>query len=133
MNSINFNYDIIQGQIGTHPLIDINLINGINSISLRALVDTGAYFSVFHKHFAEEVGIKLYPHNKVSIIYGSGETIGLSAIVYLKIREKIFKCKVVFVDKLESPFVLLGRYSLFSKFNEVSFCEKINPPIVEFR
>ena len=40
---------------------------------------------------------------------------------------------VVFVERLEFPYALLGRRGVFAQFREVAFIEKSNPPRVEFR
>jgi hypothetical protein len=40
--------------------------------------------------------------------------------------------EISFVEQLELPYALLGRYGVFSNFNAVTFVERAATPRVEF-
>ena len=52
---------------------------------------------------------------------------------YIELEQQRLDTDIVFVERLDVPYGLLGRRGVFSRFNEVVFLEKIRTPRVEFR
>jgi hypothetical protein len=101
--------------------------------SIKALVDSGATYSIFHRSAAEDVGIKL-PHEPNFVVqFGAERVPGWKQRVDIEMRGRRWKADVVFLDRLAYSYSLLGRIGVFSRFNEVSFVERQSPAFVEFR
>ncbi|MBM4035124.1 MAG: hypothetical protein FJ291_25555 [Planctomycetes bacterium] len=132
MRVLQLPYEIVPGHSHLLPICEVRLL-GPRSVSLRALVDSGAVFSVFPVKAAEDAGISLplYPNHVVE--YGGSKEYGRRLCVYLALKGLRWRAEVVFVERLRFPFGLLGRHGVFSRLNEVAFLEKVAPPRVELR
>ena len=100
---------------------------------IDALVDSGAYYSVFHRSAAEDVGIGLPLAPNFHIKYGSGISPGWKVSAHIELDGRRINPQIVFVDQLPFAYSLLGRFGVFTRYNEVSFVESTSPSVVEFR
>lgn len=98
-----------------------------------ALVDTGAVYSVFPISAAHDAGIGLAARANFEVQYGSGKEPGWLAKAYIEIDGRRWATEIVFVERLDFPYGLLGRRGVFNQFNEVAFTERVASPKVEFR
>lgn len=105
------------------PIIDITLKKGRQELNLKALIDSGASFSVFRPEVAEELGIVLEQGKKVYLTGIGGRILGYVHNVALKIGGHVFMCKIVFSPEFTVSFNLLGRNNFFLPFT-ISFFEK---------
>lgn len=112
------------------PVIEVTLVHDSRAISLKALVDSGASFSVFHPEVAEYLGIALERGKKIYLTGIGGRILGYLHILKLKLGRKVFRCKVVFSPEFKVSFNLLGRDNFFSPF-VISFVEKKRKIILE--
>lgn len=106
------------------PVIKVTLRVHDTELTVSALIDSGASFSIFHPEVAEDIGIKI---EKGKIIYLTG--IGGRILGYLhelKVSvdgQNFFVCKMIFSREFTVSFNLLGRDNFFKPF-VISFLEK---------
>ena len=112
------------------PIIDVQLRTRDSSITLKALVDSGASFSVFRHEVAEYLGITIEKGNKIYLEVIGGRILGYIHSLILVIGDMGYKCKVVFSRELTVSFNILGRDNFFMPFL-ITFCEKDKKVIIE--
>jgi len=106
------------------PVIDVILnADKSNGLTVKALVDSGASFSVFRSEVAEEIGIDLENGKKVYLTGIGGRILGYLHEVSVTLGDKTFQCKIVFSSEFTVSFNLLGRDNFFNPF-VISFIEK---------
>ncbi len=133
MKTIRFNYEVYFGRKELFPFCYIHLLGKRGKVCLKALTDSGATYSVFPESAAEDAGLDLSDSFKEFILYGSGKVRAKRQTSYILLQDTRLKIDVFYVEKLEFPFVLLGRASFFNKFEEIAFMEKRKAPRTEFR
>ncbi len=105
------------------PVIELTLKKAQREITVRALIDSGASFSVFRPEIAEELGITLERGKKIYLTGIGGRILGYLHNVPVCLGNKNFICKIVFSPEFTVSFNLLGRNNFFSPF-VISFLEK---------
>lgn len=105
------------------PVVEVNLRRGARSISVKALVDSGASFSLFHPEVAEYLGVPLERGRKIYLTGVGGRVLGYLHTVQLTVGGTRILCKMVFSPEFTVSFNLLGRDNFFIPFT-VSFFEK---------
>lgn len=133
MGTVSFPYQIVVGWGRPVPLCDVTLLGPEGRARVRALVDSGAVYSVFPRKAAEDAGIMMAAGVKTLIQYGGSRDVGTRVRRYIELGGNRYRVDVVFVERLPFRFALLGRGGVFSQFREVTFLEKIATPRVEFR
>lgn len=98
------------------PIIEVKLKSSKKEMAVKALVDSGASFSVFRAEVADYLGI---PINKGKSIYLTG--IGGRILGYLhklpvRVGAKKYSCKIVFSKEYVVSFNILGRDNFFLPF-----------------
>ncbi|MDP3764163.1 MAG: retropepsin-like aspartic protease [bacterium] len=111
------------------PVVEITLNHQEKEITVKALVDSGASFSVFSPEIAEYLGIKLAKGKKVYLTGIGGRILGYIHSVALTLGNKTFPCKIVFSPEFKVSFNLLGRDNFFTPF-VISFIEKRKKVVV---
>ena len=129
MSSHAEEYRIVLGELYPLPICDVSLLGPKGRVEVRALVDSGATFSVFPESAAKDAGIQLPVWPNFPIQYGSGVEKGRKIEVVLTMFEMRLRADVVFVERLPYRFALVGRICVFSKFKEVSFLEQAKPQL----
>lgn len=97
------------------------------------MFDSGALLPIFPRRAAEDAGVSLPDAPNFPIQYGGGVEQGRRVRAYIEIRQRRLDVEIVFVERLELPYALLGRRGIFGYFNEVAFLEKVATPRVELR
>lgn len=119
------------------PVLDVRIINKDNNkaVNYRAMLDSGAFASVFHSEIAEVLGIDLSKIKETQYFSGVRKSKrlikGKPYIVQLMVMQKgqshTFDSYVVFSDEVSNTgFALLGRQGFFDQFDEVCFNYKNN-------
>ena len=54
-------------------------------------------------------------------------TLGRRVRAYIELEQRRWGAEIVFVERLDLPYGLLGRRGVFAQFNEVAFLERIQP------
>jgi predicted aspartyl protease len=106
------------------PIIPIVLRGKAETVELKAYIDTGASYCLFHADIAEIIGLNLEEGNPTEMVLGDGNVI----IVYLhqvlvSIGGIEFTTFVGFSKGLGIRFNIIGRKGIFDKFI-VSFNER---------
>lgn len=106
-----------------YPLIDIELIGPKKTIAVKALLDSGATFSLFRPEIAEYLGIPIRKGRKVHFHGIKGKILGYLHRIPVKVNHKKFNCYVAFSPDLKISFNILGRRNFFYPFS-ITFKEK---------
>jgi len=112
------------------PVVDIELKTGKKSLMVKALVDSGATFSIFRPEIAEYLGIEIEKGKSIYLEGIGGRILGYIHKLPVRIVDKTFTCKLVFSREFTISFNLLGRDNFFFPFT-ISFVEKLQKVTVE--
>lgn len=112
------------------PLIEVTLTQAKKEITVKALIDSGASFSIFHHEIAEYLGIVIKKGQRVLLSGIGGKILGYLHEVKLALGHKTFICKIVFSAQFKVSFNLLGRDNFFTPFI-ISFLEKEKKIIIK--
>jgi len=113
------------------PIAEVTLRKGKKIIRIKALVDSGASFSVFRPEIAQELGIDIEKGKKIYLVGIGGRILGYLHKVSLTVGNKNFLCKIIFSSEYNVSFSLLGRDNFFLPF-VISFFEKKRKILIEF-
>jgi len=86
------------------PVVEVTLRQAKQVITVKALIDSGASFSVFHPEIAEYLGIKMEQGKKVYLTGIGGRILGYLHKVILDLDGKTFECKLVFSPEFKVSF-----------------------------
>lgn len=105
------------------PVIDLKAQYKKKALTIKALLDSGASYSVFRVEIADYLGIKL-EKGKVLYLEGiGGRILGYLHMISIIIGNKRYRCKVVFSREFTVSFNILGRDNFFAPFL-ITFYEK---------
>ena len=105
------------------PVIDLKAQYKKKALTIKALVDSGASYSVFRVEIADYLGIKL-EKGKVLYLEGiGGRILGYLHTISIIIGNKKYRCKAVFSREFTVSFNILGRDNFFTPFF-ITFYEK---------
>jgi len=105
------------------PVIDVTFSVPARPLTLKALVDSGATFSVFRAEVLEYLGIPLARGERVYLEGIGGRILGYRHRIPAQVGSKKFPLTVIFSQELVVSFNLLGRDNFFREFL-VSFDER---------
>ncbi len=97
------------------PIIPITLKHGQTNIDIRAIVDSGADYSIFDAIYAEQIGIPVTRFEQLKIDGIAGSLIGNLCNVKIKVIDEYLDVPVLFVKNYSGPFNILGRKGFFEK------------------
>jgi len=106
-----------------YPVVDIVLRNNARMLTLKALVDSGASFSVFRPEVAEYLGITIEKGKPIYLEGIGGRILGYLHNTWAVIGKKKFRCVIIFSREFTVSFSLLGRNNFFANF-KITFDEK---------
>lgn len=106
-----------------YPVVDLVLFGKKNSISVSALVDSGATFSIFRSEIAEYLEIDIEKGASLFLEGVGGRILGYLHNIPVQVRETQFDCKIVFSREFTVSFNLAGRDNFFQQF-AITFDEK---------
>jgi len=128
---MRFKYPFQTARNDKIPVLDIRITNKDNkkAVNYRALLDSGAFASVFHSEIAEVLEIDLSKIKEITFggVGKSKQSMkGKTYIVELMIMQKgqsyKFDSCIIFSDEISNTGIpLLGRQGFFDKFNEICF------------
>jgi hypothetical protein len=98
------------------PVVPITLTHGNNRITIQALIDSGASFSVFHPEVARYLGIAVTRGKRIQLSGIGGKIAGYLHTLDLRLGTKSFHCKIIFSPEFKVSFNLLGRDNFFIPF-----------------
>ena len=113
-----------------YPAIDITLFVKKDELTIKALIDSGASFSVFRPEIAEHIGIAIEKGKPMYLEGIGGRILGYLHRVRAEVGQKKFLCSIVFSREFTVSFNLLGRDNFFSHFR-ITFDEKKKEVILE--
>lgn len=105
------------------PVIDIVLAVPDRPLMVKALVDSGASFSVFRAEVLEYLDIPLARGDRVSLEGVGGRILGYRHRISARVGARQFPLTIVFSQELAVSFNLLGRDNFFEQFL-ISFDER---------
>ena len=112
------------------PVVDVELKGKDKTLTIKALVDSGATFSIFRPEIADYLGIEIEKGKSIYLEGVGGRILGYIHTLPLRIGDKSFTCKVVFSYEFTVSFNILGRNNFFLPFI-ISFAEKAQKITVE--
>jgi hypothetical protein len=98
------------------PVVDITLALSVRPLTVTALADSGASFSVFRAEILEYLGIQLEQGKRVYLEGIGGRILGYLHRLPARVGEKAFAFRAVFSRELTVSFNLLGRDNFFQQF-----------------
>jgi hypothetical protein len=111
------------------PTIDIIIYGPKRTDAFKALVDSGASYSVFRAEVAERLGVKIEKGKPVYLSGIGGRILGYLHNLKISIDDKNFNCKIVFSKEYTVSLNILGRDNFFQPFL-ISFWEKARKVIL---
>ncbi|MCM8799040.1 MAG: retropepsin-like domain-containing protein [Candidatus Omnitrophica bacterium] len=105
------------------PLIDLKLKTPKSEIKIKALVDSGATYSVFRAEVADYLGLEIEKGKAIYLDGVGGKILGYVHNISGCIGDKLYKFKIIFTRELTASFNILGRDNFFLPFL-ITFCEK---------
>jgi hypothetical protein len=127
------NYRIMPGSVHLLPMCDVYLLGPRSRVLVRSVLDSGAVYSVFHISAAQDAGLQLPNEPNWTVHYGGSAPPGWCVRTHIEIDRRRWDTEIVFVEKLDLPYGLLGRRGVFGQYNEVAFLERVSPQRVELR
>lgn len=112
------------------PVVDLKLKTPKSEIIIKALVDSGASYSVFRAELADYLGIDIEKGKPIYLEGIGGRILGYMHNISVFIGNKFYKCKIVFSRELTVSFNILGRDNFFIPFL-ITFWEKAKKIIIE--
>ena len=113
-----------------YPLIDVELIGPKGSLVVKALLDSGATFSIFQREIANCLGV---PVSSGQSLYFQGiksRILGYLHKIPVRVNQEEFTCYIAFSSELEVSFNILGRNNFFFPFL-ITFNEKFQKVLIE--
>ena len=117
-------FEYFQKGSSFYPLIDIAVKEQSKKLKVKALVDSGASYSVFRSEVAEFLGLDIEKGKKMYLEGVGGRILGYLHILLMSTDGVLYyQCKVVFSKEFTVSFNLLGRDNFFHPY-VISFLEK---------
>lgn len=98
------------------PVVDVSLTGPVTSLTVKALVDSGASFSVFRAEILDYLGVPLERGQRLYLEGIGGRIVGYLHRLTAKVGAKSFSLHVAFSRELTVSFNLLGRDNFFHQF-----------------
>lgn len=112
------------------PVIDLKAQYERKGITIKALVDSGASYSVFRIEIANYLGIKIEKGKALYLEGIGGRILGYLHTICIIIGNKRYWCKVVFSQEFTVSFNILGRDNFFAPFL-ITFYEKNKKVLIQ--
>lgn len=112
------------------PIIDLRLKGPKSQLTLKALVDSGATYSVFRAEVADYLGINIEKGKPMYLEGIGGRILGYMHNLSVFMGNKLYKCKIIFSREFTVSFNILGRDNFFIPFL-ITFSEKAKKVIIQ--
>lgn len=113
-----------------YPLIEVELFGPKETLSVKALIDSGASCSLFRPEIANFLGIPVNSGRKLYFQGIKGKIIGYLHQIPMRLDHKKFDCYIAFSNELDVSFNILGRNNFFLLFL-ITFNEKNQKILIE--
>ena len=113
-----------------YPLIDVEMTGPKGSLMVKALVDSGATFSIFRSEIAGYLGVSVNNGRSLYFQGIKGRILGYLHQVPVRVDGERFICHIAFSPELEVSFNILGRYNFFLPFM-ITFNERLQKVVIE--
>lgn len=120
---MTLNFPYVRKGDQSFPVVDITLAVPARSLAVKALVDSGASFSVFRAEILDYLDVPLEQGGRVYLEGIGGRILGYRHRVPAQVGDVKFPLTIVFSRELAVSFNLLGRDNFFHQFL-VSFDER---------
>jgi len=123
MSAVSLKYQRRQGR--WMPIVPVELRTSTTSFHTEAYVDSGAFWSLFTMDIAR--ALKLNPRDGKPrwVMIGDGRPIKVFLFkLIVEVAGRSFPADVGFSEQLRVGFNLIGRKSVFERFDEVVFRER---------
>lgn len=100
----------------SYPVVDITLSVSTRPLTIKALVDSGATFSVFRAEVLEYLGIPLTRGERIYLEGIGGRILGYRHRIRTRVGAFQFRLTGIFSQELTVSFNLLGRDNFFREF-----------------
>ena len=129
---MQFKYNFTESRKDKVPFLNIAVKNRDSSkvINYIAMLDSGAYISIFHSDIAKLLGIDLSIITDKQVFGGveksdrelSGKPYIVKLLLTQKGKDYEFETPVIFSDQItDQGFALLGRQGFFDQFDKICF------------
>jgi|SRR3989338_2289894 len=98
------------------PVVDVTFVGRDQPLTIKALVDSGASFSVFRAEVLEYLGLALERGTRLYLEGIGGRILGYQHKLPVRVGQRAFSMAVVFSRELTVSFNLLGRDNFFRQF-----------------
>jgi hypothetical protein len=98
------------------PVMDVELKGKKRSLVVKALVDSGATYSIFRPEIADYLGIDIEKGKPIYLEKLSGRILGHIHRLRARVLDKDFYGLIIFSQELSISFNLLGRNNFFRYF-----------------
>jgi len=99
-----------------YPVVDLTVLGKVKSLSVSALIDSGASFSIFRPEIAEYLDIDIEKGKSLFLEGVGGRILGYLHRIPVKVGDRRFVCKIIFSREFTVSFNLIGRDNFFQKF-----------------
>ena len=99
-----------------YPVVDLTILGKVKSLSVSALIDSGASFSIFRPEIAEYLDIDIEKGKALFLEGVGGRILGYLHMVPVQVEDRRFACKIIFSREFTVSFNLIGRDNFFQKF-----------------
>lgn len=114
-----------------YPIIGIKARSAKNEVGVKALIDSGASYSVFRPEIANYLGIQIEQGKPIYLTGIGGRILGYVHKVDVSVdRKNFFNCKIIFSKEYTVSLNILGRDNFFQPFL-ISFWEKARRVILK--
>lgn len=119
---MKYKYPFFDGEF--LPIIPLKLTSKTEAIEVKAYIDTGASYCLFHADIAEILGLTLEEGTITEMVLGDGNILKVYLHqIPIKIAERELTALVGFSKGLGIKFNIIGRKGIFDKF-KVCFNER---------
>ncbi len=98
------------------PVVDVTFLVPKRPLAIKALVDSGATFSVFRAEVLEYLGIPLSNGKPIYLEGIGGRILGYRHRIPVQVGTKRFPLSIIFSQEITVSFNLLGRDNFFREF-----------------
>jgi hypothetical protein len=122
-------------RLGPHyaPVVPVALFGRSLSAQTEAYVDSGAFASIFRLGLLAALGLRKEDGRVETFTVGDGGRLKAYAFrLPVQIGPLRFVARATFSDELRIGFNLLGRQTIFDRFDEIAFNERARQVIFRF-
>lgn len=111
------------------PVINIILTGPKRTRAFKALVDSGASYSVFRAEVGKRLGLEVEKGKPVYLIGIGGRILGYLHRIKVRVGKESFLCKIIFSEEYTVSLNILGRDNFFLPFL-ITFNEKFRKVLI---